>query len=87
MWLILFRGGIPTLIASPKLGFSGWLFAIQPTASHGLCDIVLGWHMGARESGLNYFRFDGNTYQSVGSATLTFDENENGKIEPNPAAK
>ena len=64
-------------MASPQRGFNGWLYAIQKSASHGYRDIVLGWHMGADEAVLTYFRFDGKSYVAIGSAT-----NSAGKIVP-----
>ena len=84
MWLVSFEGNTPSLIASPKGGFSGWLFAIEPTISHGYHDIVLGWHMGATEGTLNYLRFDGKSYQGVGSASYTVHDNDTLKIVPIP---
>lgn len=82
MWLIRFDGDRPILLASPK-EFSGWLFSVQPSSSHGYSDIVLGWHMSAREANLIYFRFDGNAYHSISTATLQTDDQENQKIVPN----
>ena len=87
MWLIRMQGASAALIASPKEGFNGWLYSVQPPGSHGLRDVVLGWHMSAREAGLSYFRFDGKTYKSVGGASLVFGENGAGKIVPNAATK
>jgi hypothetical protein len=81
MWLIVLQGGLPVLVASPEDEFSGWLYSIQPTSSHGFHDIVLGWHMSAFEAGLEYFRFDGKSYRPIGSASLLFD-GESGKIIP-----
>jgi hypothetical protein len=69
MWMIRLDGATPTLLATPK-EFSGWLFSIQPTLSHGYPDIILGWHMSGAEAGLSYMRFDGNLYRSVGNASL-----------------
>ena len=86
MWLVSIDGNTPSLIATPKGGFSGWLFAIEPETSHGYHDIVLGWHMGAAEGTLNYLRFDGKSYQGVGSAAYTVDDNDNLKIVPIPKA-
>jgi hypothetical protein len=83
MWIIRFDGDTPALLATPK-EFSGWLFSIQPTLSHGYPDIVLGWHMGAMESGLSYFRFDGKSYHRIGTASLQSDDEENEKIVPAP---
>ncbi len=82
MWLIRFEGEKPVLMASPKGGFNGWLYSIQPTTSHGYRDIVLGWHMSAFEAGLTYFRFDGKSYAAIGSATRKEDENEEVTILP-----
>lgn len=83
MWLIRFDGARAVLMASPKGGFGGWLYSIQPTTSHGYRDIVLGWHMSAFESELTYFRFDGRSYASVGRATRTEDDNDQVSIVPN----
>jgi hypothetical protein len=77
MWLIRLEGDVPHLIASPKGGFNGWLYAIQPSANFGYRDIVLGWHMGADQAVLNYFRFNGKSYVAIGNAT-----NTDGKIVP-----
>lgn len=84
MWLIRFQGETPVLIASPKDGFNGWIHSILPTTSHGLHDIVLGWSIGAGQGGLNYLRFDGNSYQGLSSATYTVDDNDHWHIVPNP---
>jgi len=84
MWLVRFDGDTPALMATPKDGFSGWIFAIQPSTSHGYRDIILGWHMGATEGGLNYFKFDGKSYRGVGSASYTVDDSDQLKIVPNP---
>ena len=82
MWVVRFDGDKPTLLATPA-EFSGWLFAVGPTSSHGYPDIVLGWHMSAAEANLNYFRFDGKSYHSIGTATLETDDQDNEKIVPN----
>ena len=80
MWVVRFEGDKPVLLAGPKHSFSGWLYSIQPTTSHGLRDMVLGWHVGARETGLSYFRFNGTSYRLVGTATLAADADGNAKI-------
>lgn len=80
MWLFRFQGETPVLLASPKNGFNGWLYSIQSSSSHGYRDIVLGWHMSAREAALSYFQFDGRIYRNAGSASMLFDEDGNGKI-------
>jgi hypothetical protein len=82
MWLVRFSRGTPELVATPRDGFNGWIFAIQPSTSHGLRDIILGWRMGVDSGSLNYFKFDGKTYRGVGSATYEVDENDKLKIQP-----
>ena len=84
MWLVRFSGETPQLVATPKDGFNGWIFAIQPSTSHGLRDIILGWSMGVDSGSLNYFKFDGKSYRAVGSATYTVDDNDKVKIVPIP---
>lgn len=84
MWLIRFDDAKPVLLATPKDGFSGWIYSVGPPESHGYRDIVVGWHMGARDSGLSYFRYDGKVYQAAGSASIEYDDDGNGKITPNP---
>jgi hypothetical protein len=74
MWIMELHGSKPTLLASPKQNFGGWLFSVQPNPHCVYSDIVLGWHMSAFESDLTYFRFNGHTYNSIGSATLKFGE-------------
>ena len=84
MWLVRFdgpEGATPTLLATPK-EFSGWLFSVQPTMSHGYPDIVLGWHMSAAEANLSYFRFDGKSYHLISTASLLADDEQNEKIVP-----
>ena len=80
MWVIRFEGATPALLATPD-DFSGWLFAVLPTLSHGYPAIVLGWHMSAAESGLNYMRFNGKIYRSIGGASLVSDDAGNPKID------
>jgi hypothetical protein len=82
MWVVRFKGDKPVLLATPQQKFNGWLYSIQPTVSHGLRDLVLGWHMGASETGLSYFRFDGAFYRPIGAAILTGDADGNAKIVP-----
>jgi hypothetical protein len=84
MWLIRFDGETPALIATPKGGFNGWIYSIEPTTNNGYRDVILGWHMGADQGGLNYFRFDGKSYQGAGSATYTIDDHDHWHIVPNP---
>ena len=84
MWVFQFKGGKPTFLATPERKFNGWLYSIQPSTSHGFRDLVLGWHMSASESNLNYFRFDGKSYHLLGSAQLLVDEDGVAKIVPRP---
>lgn len=84
MWLIRFDGAdaaTPTILATPK-DFSGWLYSVQPTMSHGCPDIVLGWHMSGAEASLSYFRFDGKSYHLISTASLVSDDDGNQKIVP-----
>jgi hypothetical protein len=73
MWLIRLNGNKPIVLADPEDRFEGWLFSIQPTVSHGYRDIILGWHMGAFDQNLTYFRFDGKHYDAIGVAQLITD--------------
>jgi hypothetical protein len=82
MWVVRFEGDKVSFLATPEQKFAGWLYSVQPTTSHGLRDLVLGWHMSAAEAGLSYFRFDGTSYHSVAAAVLVFDENCAAKIVP-----
>jgi hypothetical protein len=82
MWLIRLDGNVPVLLASPKGDFNGWLYSIQPSMSHGYHDVVIGWHWGASEAGLTYFRFDGESYVAIGQAKDIRDESGNEKIVP-----
>jgi hypothetical protein len=84
MWLVEFDRSGPVLLATPKEGFGGWLFSVQPSANHGYRDVVLGWHMSGSEAGLSYFRFDGKRYQPVGGALAKWDEDEHLTITPGP---
>jgi hypothetical protein len=81
MWVIRFDEARATLLATPE-AFSGWIFAVLPTMSHGYPDIVTGWHMSAAEAGLSYMRFDGRLYRSIGGAKLVTDDEQNRKIVP-----
>jgi hypothetical protein len=82
MWLIRFDGTNPTLLATPEQRFGGWFHSVQPTASHGYRDIVVGWHIGAAEADLSYFRFDGKSYNRIDSATLRTDDQDVTRIIP-----
>ena len=82
MWVVRFKTKKPVLLATPQKDFNGWLYSIQPSTSHGLRDLVLGWHMSAMETGLSYFRFDGRSYRLIGGALLTADADGNAKIIP-----
>jgi hypothetical protein len=86
MWVIRFQGKKFSFLATPEQQFSGWLYSIQQTTSHGFRDVVLGWHMGGGETGLSYFRFDGTCYQRIGAATQLTDEDNVEKIIPKPVS-
>ena len=88
MWIIELHGSRPTLLASPEQNFGGWLFSVQPNPHSVYSDIVVGWHMSAFESDLTYFRFNGHSYNSIGSAVLNTDGGDGkGTLTPNPPAQ
>jgi len=74
MWLVRFNGEMPVLLASPDKDFNGVLYSIQPSVSHSYHDLVLSWHQIVTENDLVYFRFDGESYVSIGSAKEILDE-------------
>ncbi|MBC7925270.1 MAG: hypothetical protein H7039_06390 [Bryobacteraceae bacterium] len=82
MWLLRFDGHKPILLAGPQQQFDGFLYSVQRTSNKGYQDIILGWHRGGGETGLNYFRFNGLQYRSVGSAILRRDQT--GAVEITP---
>jgi hypothetical protein len=82
MWVVRFEGDKLSFLATPEQKFEGWPYSIQPTTSHGLRDLVVGWHMSAAETNLSYFRFDGTSYHLVATAVRVYRE-EGAKIVPN----
>jgi hypothetical protein len=82
MWVVRFEGDKVSFLATPQQKFEGWLYSVQPDASHGLRDLVLGWHMSGAETGLSYFRFDGTSYHLVATAVRVYGE-DGAKIVPN----
>jgi hypothetical protein len=80
MWLVRFDGLRSTVLASPQQDFSGWIYSVEPTTFNGYRDIIVGWHMGAFETQLGYFRFDGKAYRRISSATLNTDDAGKSKI-------
>lgn len=82
MWIVEFQSSKPTLLATPAQGFNGWLYSIQHNSQSDYDDIVLGWHMGAAEAGLSYFRFNSSSYKPIASATLKLDDDGTGTIIP-----
>jgi hypothetical protein len=84
MWIVRFQGDKLFFLATPQQQFNGWLYSIQQTTSHGFRDLVLGWHMGAGETDLSYFRFDGTSYKRVGAASQSRDADGTEKIIPKP---
>jgi hypothetical protein len=82
MWVVRFEGDKLSFLATPEQKFEGWPYSVQPDTSHGLRDLVLGWHMSAAETGLSYFRFDGSSYHLVATAVRVYGE-DGAKIVPN----
>jgi hypothetical protein len=82
MWVLRSAGDKISFLATPQRKFEGWLYSVQPDTSHGLRDLVLGWHMSAAEAGLSYFRFDGSSYHLVATAVRVYGE-DGAKIVPN----
>lgn len=82
MWVLQFKGYELSFLATPEQKFSGWLYSIQSTKSHGLRDLVVGWHMSAGEADLSYFRFDGRSYREIATAQLLFNEGRPARIVP-----
>ena len=70
LWLIQRQGSSWRVLASPAVGFNGWGFGIQPRRTNGLPDLITGWHMGASDFVLTYFRFDGSRYLTA--STMEF---------------
>jgi hypothetical protein len=87
MWVLRMKGDKVSFLATPEQKFWGWPYSIQPTTGHGLRDLVLGWHMSAAETDLNYFRFDGTSYHLLGTAVLVYGEDGTRKIVPGREAK
>lgn len=82
MWLIrLNRRAAPDLLAGEEQDFGGFLYSIEPTMSKGYRDVIVGWHAGGGQTALTYFQFNGRTYKSISTATLTYDERGNPRIE------
>jgi hypothetical protein len=80
MWLIRFDGRDPVLLAGPLQKFDGFLYSVEPQASKGYRDVIVGWHMSASEMDLSSFRFDGTAYHCISSAALQYDEQGTPKI-------
>jgi hypothetical protein len=83
MWIVELHGSSASVLASPKHDFGGWLFSVQPNPHNVYSDIVLGWHMSAFESDLTYFRFNGHSYNRIGSAILKGEGDGKGTLIPN----
>jgi hypothetical protein len=86
IWVIRSRGDKFSFLAAPEQQFSGWLYSVQKTTSHGFRDLVLGWHMSAFETNLSYFSFNGGCYQLIGAATHVTGENGAEKTIPHPVS-
>ncbi|HEY6446470.1 MAG TPA: hypothetical protein VIY53_08425 [Acidobacteriaceae bacterium] len=83
LWLVRLDGDKPVNLVGPRDDLSGWLYSIQPSVAHGYHDLVFGEHMGAPETGLSYFRFNGQFYSSVGTATDDCGAIDDCEIHPN----
>lgn len=70
MWVVRLADEKVSFLATPQQNFDGFLYSVQPTTSHGLRDLVLGWHISSGETDLGYFSFDGSSYRWVGNAVL-----------------
>jgi hypothetical protein len=82
IWLVRLGGDVPILLTEDD--FYGSLYSTQPSMTHGYHDLVLGWHMGAGETILTYFQFNGRSYVSVSRAADLCD-GERCRIDPNVA--
>jgi hypothetical protein len=82
MWVLQFKGDELSFLATPEQKFSGWLYSVQSTTSHGLRDLVVGWHMSAGEADLSYFRFDGESYREIATAQLLSNDGRPARIVP-----
>ncbi len=65
LWLVRHERAGWEVLASPEDGFSGWGLGVQPHGSRGFPDLVVGWHLGADDFSLSYFRFNGHHYRRV----------------------
>jgi hypothetical protein len=75
LWLVRIVQGQPRTLAN----FWGWGLEAQPQISHGLHDFVIGSHMSAFETGLDWYRFDGKRYRSISTAVAYSPDEEGGK--------
>jgi hypothetical protein len=82
MWIVQLNRGRVTLLASPAEGFEGYVYSVPITTGRGYRDIVVGWHLGASEVSLAYFRFDGAQYRKLSQATARFDDDGKETIAP-----
>lgn len=91
MWLVDLggsRNNKVTVLTGPKEGFQGWLRSVEPTTSHGLRDVTVGWHMSAFEAPVSYFRFNGAAYERIATATqICGGGGDDCKIEPGSGGK
>jgi hypothetical protein len=71
LWLVDTSTSHLHFIARPNEGFEGWGLGIQAHTSHGLHDVVTGWHMGADDIVYTYFRFDGTLYRKLSQIDIS----------------
>lgn len=83
MWVVLLAtDGKAKVLASPADDFNGWIYSVQASTSKGYKDIVVAWHINAREATLSYFRFDGTRYRVLSGATIRWDDSDRAIITP-----
>ena len=70
MWIVVFHGRDPVLLATPQESFNGALYSVQATRTRGMPDVVVTWRVSATESDLTYLQFDGGMYVAVHGAKL-----------------
>ncbi len=54
----------------------GWFDGVQPTRSHGLHDVTVGWHMSCCSYGLVLYRFNGKAYRDVAEVEVACDDDD-----------
>ena len=81
MWLVRINGRHAVLLASPRDGFTGWVFRLGSGERLGFRDVIVGLHQSAFETSLTYFQFGGQRYRKLSSASLLGDGEGHLRIE------